>query len=66
MGSWVPIRLAATFDILCFMRNLSFPFFKNSKSDVDERGLCLRPGSPLTFFPNATPWRRGKFFDSDA
>ena len=66
MGSRVRIRLYATFDILRFVRNLSFPFFKNSKSDVDERDLCLRPGSPLTVFPLATQWRREKFFDSHA
>ena len=42
MGSRVRIRLAAPFDILRFVRNLLFPFFKNSKSDVDERGHRLR------------------------
>ena len=37
MGSRVRIRLGAPFDILRFVRNLLFPFFKNSKSDVDDR-----------------------------
>ena len=37
MGSRVRIRLGAPFDILHFVRNLLFPFFKNCKSDVDER-----------------------------
>ena len=55
MGSQVRIRPGAPFDILHFVRNLLFPFFKNSKSDVDEQGQHLRPGSPLTFSPHATP-----------
>ena len=42
MGSWVRIRLGAPFDILRFVRTLLFPFFKNSWSDVDERGYRLR------------------------
>ena len=39
MGSRVRIRL---FHILHFMRDLLFPFLKNSKSGVDDRGLRLR------------------------
>ena len=42
MGSRVRIRLGVRFDILRFVRNLLFPLLKNSKSDVDERGHCLR------------------------
>ena len=42
MGSRVRILLGAPFDILRFVRKLLFPFFKNSKSDVDERGHRLR------------------------
>ena len=37
MGSQVRIRMAARFNILRFVRNLLFPFFKNSEPDVDER-----------------------------
>ena len=43
MGSRVRIHLGgAPFDILRFVKNLSFPFLKNSWSDVDERGHRLR------------------------
>ena len=42
MGSRVRIRLGALFDILCFVRTLLFSFFKNSQSDIDERGHGLR------------------------
>ena len=38
----VRIRLGAqAFDILRFVRTLLFPFFKNSWSDIDERGHRL-------------------------
>ena len=50
MGSPVRIRLAAPFDIVRFVRNLLFPFFKNSKSDVYERGHRLRSGFGLLFW----------------
>ena len=39
MGSRVRFRL---FHILHFMRDLSFPLLKNSKSGVDDRGHRLR------------------------
>ena len=42
MGSRVRISFGKPFDILRFARNLLFPFFKNSGSDVDERGHQLR------------------------
>ena len=42
MESRVRINLCAPFDILRFVRNLLFPFLKNCKSDIDERGHRLR------------------------
>ena len=63
MGPRVRIRLGAPFDILRFVKNLLFPFFNNSQSDVDERDHRLGFQSTRDV---VTSWRRGKFFDSHA
>ena len=59
MGSWDRFRLL---HILHFvMMDFLFPFLKNSKSGVDDRGHRFGSGSPLTNYPHATatlanPW----------
>ena len=52
MGSRVRIQL---FHILHFVMDFLFPLLKNSKSGVDDRGHCLRSGSPVTNLPGAPP-----------
>ena len=56
MGSRVQIRLGAPFDILCFVRNLLFPFSK-------ILSLTLMSGVTAYVFPTRDD---GKFFDSHA
>ena len=54
MGSRGRIRLMHLFQI--FISWLLF--LKNSKFGVDDRGHCLRSGSPVTIYPRAPPFDR--------